>query len=284
MTRLPKSMRREAPFGAEVTELHPAHNRATMNRLVVISNRVPLPDQGPRAGGLAVALDGLMEKRGGMWFGWSGIVSPNATSTPVKVAHHDGVDYATTDLTAEEHDRYYNGFSNGVLWPLLHSMTDLIQYDRTDAQIYRDVNLRLAADVQALIGPDDLIWVHDYHLLPLPAALRAAGVSNPIGFFLHIPFCTPETLDAVPDDIDFDQIENVIKKVKGVESIHHMHIWAMSTTENALTTHLVLNDKLSFNEKMEVVHTIKHELLHSKIHHATIELESAEVPCKDEEC
>ena len=92
------------------------------------------------------------------------------------------------------------------------------------------------------------------------------------------------TLDAVPDDIDFDQIENVIKKVKGVESIHHMHIWAMSTTENALTTHLVLNDKLSFNEKMEVVHTIKHELLHSKIHHATIELESAEVPCKDEEC
>lgn len=199
MTRLPKSMRREAPFGAEVTELHPAHNRATMNRLVVISNRVPLPDQGPRAGGLAVALDGLMEKRGGMWFGWSGIVSPNATTTPVKVAHHDGVDYATTDLTAEEHDRYYNGFSNGVLWPLLHSMTDLIQYDRTDAQIYRDVNLRLAADVQALIGPDDLIWVHDYHLLPLPAALRAAGVSNPIGFFLHIPFCTPETLDAVPD-------------------------------------------------------------------------------------
>ena len=76
----------------------------------------------------------------------------------------------------------------------------------------------------------------------------------------------------------------VIKKVKGVENIHHMHIWAMSTTENALTTHLVLSDKLSFDEKMKVVHHIKHELLHKNIQHATIELESATVPCKDEEC
>jgi len=92
------------------------------------------------------------------------------------------------------------------------------------------------------------------------------------------------SLDAVPDDIKIENIENVIRKVKGVESIHHMHIWAMSTTENALTTHLVLNDALSFDEKMKVVHDIKHELLHNQIHHATIELESAAVPCKDEEC
>ncbi len=92
------------------------------------------------------------------------------------------------------------------------------------------------------------------------------------------------TLDAVPDDIDFDKIEGVIKEVKGVESIHHMHIWAMSTTENALTTHVVLNEALTFPEKMDVVHKIKHELQHNSIHHATIELESAEIPCADEEC
>ncbi len=199
MTRLPTFMRRESPFGADVTELRPGFASATMNRLVVISNRVPLPDVGPRAGGLAVALDGLMEKRGGMWFGWSGTVSSAAAETGVQVARHGGVDYATTDLTPEEHDRYYNGFSNAVLWPLLHSMPDLIQYDRTDAQIYRDVNARMAREVQALIGPDDLVWVHDYHLLPLPAALRASGVSNPIGFFLHIPFCAPDVLETVPD-------------------------------------------------------------------------------------
>ena len=92
------------------------------------------------------------------------------------------------------------------------------------------------------------------------------------------------SMDAVPDSIQIVNIEKVIKKVKGVENIHHMHIWAMSTTENALTTHLVLNDALSFDEKMKVVHNIKHELLHQNIQHATIELESATVPCDDENC
>ncbi len=206
MTRLPFSTHRAAPLGSDVTQLRPGLSAAnaavagpTMNRLVVISNRVPLPAIGPRAGGLAVALDGLMEKRGGLWFGWSGVVSPNAADQNVTIARHGTVDYATVDLTPDEHDRYYNGFSNGVLWPLLHSMPDLIQYDRTDAQIYREVNTRLAGIVGKLIQPNDLIWVHDYHLLPLPAALRAAGVANPIGFFLHIPFAAPDVLESAPD-------------------------------------------------------------------------------------
>ena len=92
------------------------------------------------------------------------------------------------------------------------------------------------------------------------------------------------SMDAVPEDIEVSKIEQVIQKVKGVESMHHMHIWAMSTTENALTTHLVLNDALTFDEKMKVVHHIKHELQHQNIQHATIELESAAIPCADEEC
>lgn len=205
MTRLPISAFRAMPFGSDITELHPGLSACglpaggTMNRLVVISNRVTLPSDGPRAGGLAVALDGLMEKRGGLWFGWSGAVAPNTAEQGVQITRHGSVDYATVDLSPEEHDRYYNGFSNGVLWPLLHSMPDLIQYDRTDAQIYRDVNTRLAGVVEKLIRPDDLIWVHDYHMLPLPAALRACGVTNPIGFFLHIPFAAPDVLEAAPD-------------------------------------------------------------------------------------
>jgi len=92
------------------------------------------------------------------------------------------------------------------------------------------------------------------------------------------------SVDGVPGDIKLEEIENLIKRVKDVESVHHMHIWAMSTTENALTTHLVLNEALSFDEKMKVVHNIKHELLHNQIHHATIELESAAMPCGDGEC
>ncbi len=92
------------------------------------------------------------------------------------------------------------------------------------------------------------------------------------------------SLDAVPDNVEPEKIEKVIVTTPGVESIHHMHIWAMSTTENALTTHLVLNDKLTFDEKMKLVNKVKHELLHNNIHHATIELESADIPCEDADC
>ena len=92
------------------------------------------------------------------------------------------------------------------------------------------------------------------------------------------------SLDAVPENVNISRISEVIKKVNGVEDLHHMHIWAMSTTENALTTHLVLDDKLDFDKKMKVVHEIKHQLLHNNIHHATIELESAAMPCHDEDC
>jgi trehalose 6-phosphate synthase len=170
-----------------------------MNRLVVVSNRVPLPSAGPRAGGLAVALDGLMEKRGGLWFGWSGAVSEGPTAALARVESADGVDYATVDLTQEEHDRYYNNFSNGVLWPLLHTMPELMRFDRRDARVYREVNAKLAASLQPLLRPTDAIWIHDYHLMPLAACLRERGVKCPIGFFLHIPFAAPDVLAAAPE-------------------------------------------------------------------------------------
>jgi trehalose 6-phosphate synthase len=170
-----------------------------MNRLVVVSNRVPLPTAANNAGGLAVALDGLMAKRGGLWFGWSGEVLAGAGSAGVRVTQDDGVDYATIDLTAEEHERYYNNFSNSVLWPLLHTMPEAMQYDRRDAKAYREVNARMAAELQPLLRRSDLVWVHDFHLMSLPAALRARGVANPIGFFLHVPFASADVLAAAPD-------------------------------------------------------------------------------------
>jgi len=170
-----------------------------MNRLVVVSNRVPRPDQGAQAGGLAVALDGLMERRGGLWFGWSGDMSPTATQTPIRLESAGAIDFATLDLTPDEHARYYNNFSNGVLWPLLHTLPELMRYDRADARVYRGVNARMAAALVPLLRPTDLIWVHDYHLLALPAALRSRGVANPIGFFLHIPFASSDVLGAASE-------------------------------------------------------------------------------------
>ncbi len=167
-----------------------------MNRLVIVSNRVPLPSSGTHAGGLAVALEALMSKRGGLWFGWSGRVSANDQS--VSVIASGMVDYATIDLSQTEYDRYYNNFSNGFLWPLLHSMPELMAFNRRDAQVYRSVNARLMDCLLPLLQPSDIVWIHDYHLMPLAAQMRARGVRNRIGFFFHVPFCGSDMISLAP--------------------------------------------------------------------------------------
>ncbi len=91
-------------------------------------------------------------------------------------------------------------------------------------------------------------------------------------------------MDAVPAHINPERVKDLVRTTPGVVSMHHTHIWAMSTTENALTTHLTLSDSLSFEEKMKLVHDIKHRLRHHQIHHATIELESPKQPCDEAEC
>jgi trehalose 6-phosphate synthase len=167
-----------------------------MNRLVVVSNRVPAATSGAQAGGLAVALAGLMDRRGGMWFGWSGKISNEHTVT----SHQEGsVQYATIDLTQPELDGYYNQFANSTLWPLLHSMPELMVYDRRSALAYRQVNQKITDSLAPLLRPTDMLWIHDYHLMAMPAMLRARGVTAPIGFFLHIPFPSADMLASVPE-------------------------------------------------------------------------------------
>ncbi len=170
-----------------------------MNRVVVVSNRVPAPSAaGAQAGGLAVALEALMEQRGGLWFGWSGRIEASPASVP-RALDAGQVCFATVDLTPEEHDRYYNEFSNSTLWPLLHSMPEMMTFDRRNAQAYRAVNQRFTDALVPMLKSGDLIWVHDYHLMCMPAMLRASGVTEPIGFFLHIPFPSADMLASVPE-------------------------------------------------------------------------------------
>ena len=169
-----------------------------MNRIVVVSNRVQVPSgDAPKAGGLAVALDDLMAQRGGLWFGWSGDVSEDVRR--VSQNTFGNMQYATVNLTREEHERYYNDFSNGTLWPLLHSMPEHMSYDRRSALVYRQTNERMTDALVPLLRRTDLIWIHDYHLMAMPALLRSRGVTAPIGFFLHVPFPSPDILASVPD-------------------------------------------------------------------------------------
>ena len=104
-----------------------------------------------------------------------------------------------SNLSSEEHERYYNEFANSTLWPLLHSMNELMTFDRRNAAVYRAVNQRFTDSLVPLLTDSDVIWVHDYHLMCMPAMLRAQGVEAPIGFFLHIPFPSPDVLASVPE-------------------------------------------------------------------------------------
>jgi len=170
-----------------------------MTRLIVVSNRVPVPQKGAAsAGGLAVALQAALEKRGGMWVGWSGDICADDDPGPMRFSSRGNITYALTDLTETDVEEYYHGFANRVLWPICHYRLDLAEYGRREMAGYFRVNAFFASRILPFIEKDDLIWVHDYHLIPLAAELRKLGVKNRIGFFLHIPLPAPDVLFAMP--------------------------------------------------------------------------------------
>ena len=165
-----------------------------MSRLVIVSNRVTVPEPGhpPPPGGLAVAVHAALKFRPGLWFGWSGKIDDGPAVEPQTV-ERDNVTYVVTDLSTGDYNEYYTGFANRVLWPILHYRVDLAEFNRSDLTGYLRVNALFADHLAKLLRPDDVIWVHDYHLMPLARELRSRGFDNPIGFFLHIP-CPPADL------------------------------------------------------------------------------------------
>ena len=168
-----------------------------MPRLVLVSNRVPASPNRQPAGGLATALSAALKELGGMWFGWSGDTTDIPSGT-ARLHHCDNQTLATIDLSPTEHELYYNCFSNRALWPIFHGRADLATVHAEAYATYRSVNRKFADSLLPHLQHDDLIWVHDYHLIPLGAELRRRGVRSAIGFFLHIPFPAPETFAALP--------------------------------------------------------------------------------------
>ena len=170
-----------------------------MSRLVVISNRLADPRKSA-AGGLAVALGDALARTGGLWFGWSGTVTPDGTPGEGALQTHQAgnVTLATVDLCQADHAAYYQGYANSVLWPVLHYRLDLADFSANYSEGYRRVNQMFARKLLPLLREDDMIWVHDYHLIPLAAELRALGCRQRIGFFLHVPVPPPLILAALP--------------------------------------------------------------------------------------
>lgn len=170
-----------------------------MSRLIVVSNRVADPAQSARAGGLAVALLEALRVNGGLWFGWDGTTNANGQQAPISAVQYDNVTIATVSLSEKDYQDYYHGFSNSVLWPVFHNRLDLAAINSEAVGGYRRVNQSFALALSTLVKPDDLIWIHDYHLIPLAAELRQMGCQNRIGFFLHIPFPSPDVFVAAPE-------------------------------------------------------------------------------------
>jgi trehalose 6-phosphate synthase len=168
-----------------------------MSRLIIVSNRVSMPQAEGAQGGLAVALQAALRESGGIWFGWSGEQVEKFTGQ-VGFQEADGVRCAVVDLEEQDVDEYYNGYANRTLWPLMHYRVDLAEYSRHFGEGYERVNSRFADTLSVLVESDDLIWVHDYHLMPLAWMLREKGSSNRMGFFLHTPWPPTRLLVSLP--------------------------------------------------------------------------------------
>jgi trehalose 6-phosphate synthase len=168
-------------------------------RLVVVSNRVgPIGRDKPAQGGLAVALRAALERAGGLWFGYSGSISERPSETP-KLTTDGNITAAVVDLSRRDFDEYYIGYANRVLWPLFHYRPSLVGFSRRNLAGYLRVNRGFARVLAPMLLPDDVVWVHDYHLIPLGEGLRQLDCRQPIGFFLHTPFPAAELLRILPN-------------------------------------------------------------------------------------
>ena len=174
-----------------------------MSRLIVLSNRVKMPDNNPMAGGLAVALQDILTGSSVIWMGWNGAIIDSSAAGEINSfsnykqaslasscmqGAHTEVTYMTTALTTQQYQHFYCGFANNVLWPMLHEQPKLISQAPEDYAGYQAVNRLFAQQLKSIIQPDDVIWVHDYHFLSVAYHCKKLGIKNRIGFFLHIPF------------------------------------------------------------------------------------------------
>ena len=173
--------------------------------LVLVSNRLPVTvrqDGGvmslqPSGGGLATGLRGARERRGGVWIGWPG-EAPGTQNRAEVDRQLEELSAVAVYLTRREQKAFYEDFSNAAIWPVFHDLIEQLPQDIQGWETYEAVNRKFADAVLANYQEGDVIWVNDYHLMLVPQLVRGALPNALIGFFLHIPFPSPEIFRVLP--------------------------------------------------------------------------------------
>ena len=177
-------------------------------RLIVVSNRLPLTLQKTEegwktvrsSGGLASAMNPLLGKTGGDWIGWAGDGGGEDSQERQAILS----EWAETDhcfavnLPKDVAAGFYEGYANQTLWPVFHNFPSQLKFDSRDWEAYVEANRIFCQAVVDRYRPNDLIWVHDYHLMLLPQMLRDKLPDAAVGFFLHIPFPSSEIFPVLP--------------------------------------------------------------------------------------
>jgi trehalose 6-phosphate synthase len=181
-----------------------------MSRLFVVSNRLPslrsdLNVGGPEApaGGLANAVMAALRRHpGSSWMGWTGRPAQDEDNEELSQRIVRGVRFLGLPLSKVEIELYYNGYCNRTLWPLFHCFQDLVHVRREEERAYDTVQRRFATALAPHLRADDMLWVHDYHLMLFGRELRDLGWNGRMGFFLHIPFPPLELWTLLADPAD----------------------------------------------------------------------------------
>ncbi|MDY7001780.1 MAG: trehalose-6-phosphate synthase, partial [Thermodesulfobacteriota bacterium] len=176
-------------------------------RLIVVSNRLPVALKRerdkwrlkPGKGGLVNALAPVLRDRGGVWIGWSGAAGKVDLENQFGIFSREaGYTLHPVPLSKTEVRGFYQGFSNEVIWPLFHGFQSRCDFVPDYFRTYVAVNRKFAEIIARTGGASDYIWVHDYHLMHVASLLREMGCDRGVGFFLHIPFPSPDIFLKLP--------------------------------------------------------------------------------------
>lgn len=183
-------------------------HKNTRQRLLIVSNRLPFSVEKrkrglrfePSVGGLATGLKSFYKSYDGTWIGWPGINPERLNEEEKKEVEARLLSENCHPVFLSQHDiqDYYHGFCNKTIWPLFHTFPLFTTYNKGSWQAYERVNEIFANAVVEVAREDDIIWIHDYHLLLLPKLIREKLPEATIGFFLHIPFPNFEVFRLLP--------------------------------------------------------------------------------------